>query len=60
MGDGELIARIPNMRGGYLDVTRHGDRLIIGARELDLDGVGQLQVALDRAVARIREAGGHA
>lgn len=51
----QLIAKIPSQRGGHLAVTRRGDRLIIGGRELDLDGIGRLQVALDQAVTQIRD-----
>ncbi len=53
----ELIAKIPNQRGGYLAVMVDGDSVYLGGRQLDLDGIGQLQVALDAAVKAIREAG---
>lgn len=40
---------------GRLIVHRDYDTALIGAYRLDLDGIGRLQVALDQAVAGIRE-----
>lgn len=51
----QLIAQVPNMRGGLLSIYQEEDTVIIGGRQLDLDGIGQLQVALDDAVTAIRE-----
>ena len=39
---------------GRLLVFRDYDTAMVGAWRLDLDGIGQLQVALDRAVEGIR------
>ena len=52
----EEIARIPNLRGGWLTVHHdmENSTVIIGGRALDLDGIGQLQVALDKAAMYIR------
>jgi hypothetical protein len=52
----EEIARIPNLRGGWLTVHHdmESSTVIIGGRQLDLDGIGQLQVALDNAARDIR------
>ena len=49
-----LIAKIPNLRGGYLAVMLDTDTVFIGGRQLDLEGIGLLQVALDDAVKAIR------
>jgi hypothetical protein len=51
------IAQIPNLRGGYLTVSRRKDRMYIGGRELDLEGMAQLVMAVDECVRQIREAG---
>ena len=52
----EEIARIPNLRGGWLTVYHdmESSTVIIGGRQLDLDGIGQLAAALDRVVRDIR------
>src|SRR5882672_8342087 len=49
------IAEIPNKRGGYLYVVVRNGELLIGGRVLDLDGAGQLQVAVDDAVTVMRK-----
>lgn len=53
----QVIAKIPNLRGGYLAVLLDTSTVFIGGRQLDLEGIGQLQVALDDAVKAIRAAG---
>lgn len=50
------LAEIPAMdTAGRLIVHRDYDTALLGAYRLDLDGIGQLQVALDQAVTDIRE-----
>lgn len=49
------LAQIPTMHMPIrLPVHRDYDTAMVGAYRLDLDGIGQLQVALDRAVEAIR------
>lgn len=49
------IAQVPTMETPVrLPVHRDYDSAMVGAWRLDLDGIGQLQVALDRAVEGIR------
>ena len=50
------IADVPVAdRPGPLPVHRDYDSAVVGAWRLDLDGIGQLQVALDKAVEDIRD-----
>ena len=50
------VGRIPARDTiGRLLVFRDYDTAMVGAWRLDLDGIGRLQVALDRAVAGIRD-----
>lgn len=50
------LAKVPVMGSlNHLPVFRDYDSAMIGLWRLDLDGIGQLQVALDRAVEGIRE-----
>ena len=50
------IAGVPvRDRLGPLHVHRDYDSAMVGAHRLDLDGIGQLQVALDKAVEGIRD-----
>lgn len=54
MNDPVLVAEIPTTGRALLPVSRQGQYLNIGMWQLDLDGIGQLQVALDQAVRDIR------
>lgn len=49
------VAQVPTMHLPIrLPVHRDYDSAMVGAYRLSLDGIGQLQVALDRAVEEIR------
>ena len=51
-----LLAEVPTLHAPMLlHVHRDYDSVLLGAWRLDLDGVGRLQVALDRAVEGIRD-----
>lgn len=57
MGEHINVGSITDISGDAFIVCLETDRLYFEGGALDLGGIGQLQVALDRAVTLIRQAG---